>query len=141
MSRTKEKRRKPLTRTSALDTTHHLDFLSREMPRTALDDICAELVACGLVVDDDPDGPPWTEFVIGTCRGAWRCTDDAYEILAIINTAPGNGHFEDVLEWFEFSCRRDGKKFRFLQLENQGFKRHLIEKRGFTDCGVNVEIH
>lgn len=60
-----------------------------------------------------------------------------YEIVAIINSSPGNGHFEDVLEWFENSCRRDNKSLRFCEVWNQNFMKHLKENRGFIAQGRN----
>lgn len=83
---------------------------------------------------------PWitadfTRFKIGTCEGLWRSTPTSYDILAIINTKPGNGHFIDVLEWFEQSCIRDNRDFQILEVWNERFKKHLIRKRGFHAIG------
>ncbi|MBI3654139.1 MAG: hypothetical protein HY231_24165 [Acidobacteria bacterium] len=77
----------------------------------------------------------WQCFRVGTCEGLWRATADAYEILAVINSEPNNGHFEDVLEWFERSCRRDRRTLRIRELLNEEFRRHLMEKRGFIADG------
>ncbi len=92
-----------------IKTTHALDFSTRPWSRN----------------------PEWTDFQVGTCAGLYRATPEAFEILSIVNSEPGNGHFEDVLEWFEHSCRRDKKVLRFLEMMNEGFERHLIQKRGF----------
>jgi hypothetical protein len=81
----------------------------------------------------------WLCFRVGTCHGLWRSTDDAYEILAIKNNKQGNGHFDETLQWFESSCRRDGKKLRLYELWNKQLERHLIEKRGFVLKGEFVE--
>lgn len=70
-------------------------------------------------------------FRIGTCEGLWRSTDDSYDILAVDNGEIGNGHLNDVFEWFEHSCRRDKKVLRVLECMNKRFETHLIEKRGF----------
>lgn len=79
-------------------------------------------------------------FKVGTCNGLWRSTKSSYEILAVTNETPGNGHFDDVLEWFEQSCRRDKRSLRVLELWNEKLKKHLIEKRGFKDIqNDNVE--
>lgn len=79
-------------------------------------------------------------FRVGTCNGLWASTDFSYDILAITNDQKGNGHFEDVLEWFYSSCIRDKKKLRILEVWNQDLKKHLIEKRGFKPSGLdNVE--
>lgn len=98
---------------NACITQHKLDFLAAPWPRNR----------------------EWMLFKIGTCEGQWRSVNDAYEILSIINSIPGNGHLNDVFEWFEFSCKRDGKKLRILQLWNDKFKKHLLYKRGFIDIG------
>lgn len=79
-------------------------------------------------------------FRIGTCEGLWGSDAECYLILAILNNEPGNGHFEDVLEWFENSCCRDKKRLRILEIDNSGLMVHLIEKRGFKKIkGNNVE--
>lgn len=82
----------------------------------------------------------FTKFRIGTCEGLWRCVDDAYEILAVTNNVPGNGHFDDVLQWFEFACKRDGKALRIMEVWNKALKMHLILKRGFSNHGIDHVI-
>jgi len=94
-------------------TIHNLDFLSRPYASP---------------IDD---GSKWQQFKIGTCNGLWGCTDTAYVILAIDNTKRGNGHLTDVFQWFELACKRDNIDLKILQIFNNGFRRHLIEKRGF----------
>jgi len=79
----------------------------------------------------NPLEPSWMEFRVGTCEGTWRSTDEGYEILAIKNSKKGNGHFNDVLQWFEHSCRRDKKALTFLAIMNKKFAKHMVEKRGF----------
>jgi hypothetical protein len=78
---------------------------------------------------------PYIQFRIGTCHGLWNATGESYDILAIDNKEKGNGHLEDVFEWFENSCRRDNRDLKVLEVWNQKFKKHLIEKRGFIDIG------
>ncbi len=95
-------------------TKHHLPF---------------EAAAYPLNLDDEND---WKLFRVGTCEGLWCSTDNSYDILAITNNTPGNGHFTDVLQWFEFSCRRDGKDLRILEVWNKGLKRHLVKKQNFS---------
>lgn len=73
----------------------------------------------------------WQVFRIGTCSGQWGGTNTTYDILSIINDQPGNGHFDDVLEWFENSCKRDNRDLRFLEVMNPDFGQHLVSKRGF----------
>lgn len=76
--------------------------------------------------------PKWQRFRVGTCGGLWRDTGHSYDILAIDNNEPGNGHLEDVFEWFESSCKRDGKSLRILECMNKRFELHLKMYRGFT---------
>lgn len=73
----------------------------------------------------------WMLFRVGTCEGVWKASEKNYSILAIVNSEPGNGHFTDVLEWFENSCKRDGKNLQILEVWNEPFKKHLITKKGF----------
>lgn len=88
-----------------------------------------------LIVDEGFD-----KFRIGTCEGLWRSKGKTYEILAIINSTPGNGHFEDVLGWFEHSCKRDKKSLVISEVWNEKFKKHLIKKRGFKKDGPDNVI-
>lgn len=81
---------------------------------------------------------PWiTEdfqrFRIGTVSGIWAATSLSYDILGIDNDKPGNGHFEDTLQWFENSCKRDNRALRILEVWNERLKKHLISKRGFVE--------
>ena len=85
-----------------------------------------------LIVDEG-----FMRFRIGTCEGLWRHTDKHYEILAVMNDKPGNGHFEDVLQWFEHSCKRDKRKLKISEVWNKAFKKHLIKKRGFRKIGLD----
>jgi len=95
-------------------STHNLEFLSAHWNNPL-----------------NTDG--WQVFKIGTCGGQWRSSwPNCYEILTIINDNPGNGHLDDVLEWFEYSCKRDKYSLKILEVWNKGFAKHLIEKRGFT---------
>lgn len=71
-------------------------------------------------------------FRIGTCTRLFGVTDESYDILAIENSEKGNGHFEDVLQWFERSCIRDKRSFRILEVWNTDLKLHLIHDRGFA---------
>lgn len=107
---------------NAVETTHHLDFES-----------CPWESSLG--VDEN-----FHRFRIGTCEGLWQSTENSYDILAITNTIPGNGHFEDVLQWFEHSCRRDRKHLKVLEIMNVPFRKHLIVKRGFKPLGLSDVI-
>lgn len=78
------------------------------------------------------------KFRVGTCEGLWRCNKDTYEILAVANRTPKNGHFDDLLDWFENSCKRDKKKLAFLQIFNKKLMRHLTGKRKFKEEGTSA---
>lgn len=103
-----------------MKTTHSLSFEVAPWPRM-------------------PEGPILL-FRVGTCEGQWMTTDEAYCIISIINNDPGNGHLDDVFEWFEASCKRDKKALIVMELMNDVFKKHLLEKRGFTDMGKDNVI-
>jgi len=83
-------------------------------------------------------GDQWIRFRIGTCHGLWRGTHREYQILAVINEEPGNGHFEDVIDWFERSAKRDNRNLMFMEMINDEFRDHLINKRGFEITSNNV---
>lgn len=100
----------------AFQSTHKLDFLCCPWERD----------------------PEWSRFKIGTCSGLWRSTETYYDILAIDNEEPGNGHLQDVFDWFENSCKRDNKDLRIMELLNLNFKTHLVYKRGFAINGQNA---
>jgi hypothetical protein len=87
-----------------------------------------------------PAAKDFNRFRIGTCEGLWQSTENSYEILAITNSIPGNGHFEDVLQWFEHSCKRDRKHLKILEIMNMRFRKHLITKRGFRPVGMSDVI-
>lgn len=84
-----------------------------------------------------PVNPEFIAFKIGTCEGIYESTDKTYDIIAVVNDTPGNGHFEDVLEWFYNSCRRDKKSLRFMEIMNDKFGKHLLKKRRFKKEGEN----
>ena len=73
----------------------------------------------------------WMRFRVGTVQGLYTFTDTTLDILAIDNAEPGNGHLNDVFEWFEYSCKKYKMDFRILEVMNKRFLKHLIEKRGF----------
>ena len=82
--------------------------------------------------------PSCKAFKVGTCEGIYDIFDNTYRIIAIVNDKQGNGHFEDVLEWFENSAKRDGYKLAIVEIWNKRFKKHLIKKRGFKPFSDGV---
>lgn len=111
VERVNEERDKPSQ--SEFKSSHDLPFLSKHW-------------------DNPFNTEGWQQFLIGTCHGQWISTPTSYDILTVINDQPGNGHFTDVLEWFERSCKRDGKAFRILEVWNKRLSTHLVTKHGFT---------
>ncbi|MEK6884973.1 MAG: hypothetical protein AABY22_35405 [Nanoarchaeota archaeon] len=103
-------------------TTHNLDFEAPESPYSFL------------------FGDETKLFRIGTCTGQWGCNKNGYYILSVINDEPGNGHLNDVFEWFEFSSKRDNKNLLVLECMNNRFYNHLISKRGFNPIDKNNVI-
>ena len=77
--------------------------------------------------------PTMVEFKVGTCEGLYQSTSTAYQIIAVTNDKKGNGHLDDVFEWFEGSCKRDKKDLEVIEILNQDFLQHLINRRGFIN--------
>lgn len=102
---------------NSLTTTHSLDFFS-----------CEHEVFTN-----------HSRYKIGTCKGIWGCTGDAYYILSITNSRPGNGHLDDVFEWFEHAAKRDNKNLLVLECFNKKFYHHLISKRAFISMDADKE--
>lgn len=71
-------------------------------------------------------------FRVGTCEGQWFCSNIAYHILSVANNEPGNGHLQDVFDWFEYACKRDCLNLMIMDFFNERFKLHCIKKRGFA---------
>lgn len=86
-----------------MTTAHNLPFEATPW-KPALLQFMPELVRFALKLNSQI-----VAFRVGTCDGIYTATPKAYQIIAITNNVPGNGHFEDVLQWFEASCRRDNK--------------------------------
>lgn len=74
-------------------------------------------------------------FIVGTCKGMYIIEDSICDIWAITNSDPGNGHFDDVLEWFEFFCKNGNRDLLITRIENMKFRDHLLNKRGFIEHG------
>jgi hypothetical protein len=84
--------------------------------------------------------PSATRFRVGTCTGIFSCDGDNYIIIGIGNDKQGNGHLQDVFDWFENSCKRDKKNLMVVEIMNKPFMKHLIEKRGFKAIDNNNVI-
>lgn len=92
---------------------------------------------------------PKMMFEYGTVVGEWTMnpTMDAYVILAIANSEPGNGDFKDFMGEIYKDCVEDGKHLEFNKIENTKFEEHLIKNYGFDPLsydalrGRRVGIH
>jgi len=79
-------------------------------------------------------------YRVGTCTGIYCWNEKCYMILAVGNSKEGNGHLQDVFDWFENSCKRDKRHLMVLEVWNKRFMKHLIEKRGFIPCGDTEHV-
>lgn len=71
-------------------------------------------------------------FVLGTCIGTFQVWKEAYSLIFIQNNQKGNGHLEDVFEMMEYLCKRDNKDFIIAAVQNERFRQHCLNKRGFV---------
>ena len=79
-------------------------------------------------------------YRVGTCRGIYSFDANTYTIIAVENDNKGNGHIQDVFDWFENSCKRDKKNLMVAEIMNKNFMKHLIDKRGFKAINGNNVI-
>lgn len=96
-----------------IETKHNLDFFSAPYPNLFEDET-------------------WIQYKVGTVTGLWNVDVDNYIILSFVNSEAGNGHLQDVFQWFENSCKRDNKNLVIKEIVNERFYNHLINKRGFV---------
>lgn len=116
-----------------MKTTHNLPFEDAEWEANVL----LKVVGNTNWLDDFNE---FRRFKVGTCYGLWASTDITFDILAIDNKEPHNGHLNDVFEWFEASCIRENKSLRVLEVWNQGFLLHLLNKRGFIQVPNSFHV-
>lgn len=76
-------------------------------------------------------GEGWRHYRVGTCNGLYRATKTEYEILAISNDKPGNGHVEAAMVWFFKSCKRDKRNLVVREIFNKSLAEKLC-RLGFT---------
>lgn len=79
-------------------------------------------------------------YRVGTCTGIYSWDANNYNIIAIVNDKQGNGHLQDVFDWFENSCKRDKKNLKVVEIMNGKFYKHLIDKKGFKAIDSNNVI-
>lgn len=71
-------------------------------------------------------------YRVGTCEGQYFFNKDGIYILSFLNRTPRNGHLIDVFEWFEYSAKTENQNLFILEVMNESFYKHLVEKRGFV---------
>lgn len=102
---------------NAIETKHKLDFEARPWKGGLVDGV--------------------VQYRIGTCTGLYEYNDEGISIIVIDNDKPGNGHLDDVFEWFEYAAREKKKRLWIRQFFNSLFQDHCIKKRGFTQSDKN----
>lgn len=82
------------------------------------------------IVGGAPSG--MEKFEIGTVHGLWVQSRMSIDIFACINDEPGNGHMDDVFEWFFEIAKEGALAVRIVNVSAVKFRNDLIEKWGFT---------
>ena len=85
-----------------------------------------------------PDGSLWTDFKCGSCRGIYKGNNNGFEILAVQNTKK-NRDFDQVLEWFHKSAKRDKCSVVFLEVGNPKLEKKL-RKIGYIGTKERLEL-
>ena len=81
----------------------------------------------------------WKRVDVGTCTAFFGETECDFDIFGLANSDKGNGNLNDTLEYFEYICAKKNKDLFLTHIENERFKKHLINKRGFKAHG-NVSV-
>lgn len=69
-------------------------------------------------------------FELGTCQGALRCGATAYELLAVVNTRPGNGDFQTLLKHLRALGRAHRRDLLGVEVTNAGLYASLQRTAG-----------
>lgn len=67
-------------------------------------------------------------FEIGTVHGIWNVSTFSVDVFACINDEPGNGHMDDVFEWFFSIATERGLPVRVTNVSSEDFRQQLIDK-------------
>ncbi len=107
------------------ESTQKLDFLTADWPLARM-------------FGKEADPFKIRAYRVGTIHGLYGNDKHTYYLSAIVNDHPGNGHLNDMFEWFENSCKRDKKNLVVHEFLNLAFRDHLLKKRGFLPHGDDV---
>lgn len=78
-------------------------------------------------------------FQVGTVHGLLMLEGNAVQIIAIINERPGNGNFKHAMSMIEKMANKQNKSTQVVAIVNEGLRKHLVTKCGYTDHGEYVE--
>lgn len=81
------------------------------------------------------------EYKVGTVRGLYRFDNKKKYLIinSVINDIPGNGHFKDLMEWLEFSCKNCKYDLVFEEIFNPRLKM-ILTYYGFEILDNNKMI-
>jgi hypothetical protein len=92
-----------------------------------------------------PELSPLTDdvyrFFVGTCNGIFDVNAEGVNIIGITNENPGNGHVDDVFEWFEYAAAGADTRLWVREIYNQRFKQRCLTKRGFIQSSNPMDIY
>lgn len=73
---------------------------------------------------------PIYRYRCGTCDGIFEDGENHVGVIAIVNSQPQNGHFNDTMEWFDYMAQSTNRELKFFEIWNDRLYKHLIDKRG-----------
>lgn len=72
------------------------------------------------------------KFVFGSCDGLLMLTPSTYEVVAVINSRPGNGTFAKFIAHLKALARQHKRDVLVVEIHNPGLGQHLASKHSFT---------
>ncbi len=115
------------------ESTHKLKFtVNPQKKYTALKIIFDQLLSDFKPIEN------YKQFHVGTVHGLFAQEEKKIKILAIMNDEPGNGHFEDTMQWFEHMATQDKCPILMQEVWNEALEKHLIKKRDYKRIKVGL---
>lgn len=84
--------------------------------------------------------PGYVDFTLGTCRGALRAGPTAYQLLAITNSARGNGDFGRLMRHLLALGRAHGRDLIVLDIGPDYLWTHLRRVYGMRPVGTTRHL-